>query len=176
MMCLSIGTSNNYHFPSDTHWKVAVFGVPKLKHFRVSQTHDFYSFIMQRMQGEILTQVCCLYFLAIFPILTPFKILRWIHKLFSAIEFMLQFFDLWICRSFTISMIQFVNSFLEMLFISLVLFCCKEENECVNQCLFYLASENQDYCWIRKSVKCSADILQFCWGHLCCFRCALIKY
>ena len=35
MMCLNIGTPNNYHFPFGTNGKVVVLGVPILKHFRV---------------------------------------------------------------------------------------------------------------------------------------------
>ena len=37
IMCLSIGTPNNHHFPFGTNGKVVVLGVPILKHFRVGQ-------------------------------------------------------------------------------------------------------------------------------------------
>ena len=36
-MCLNIGTPNNHHFPFGTNGKVAVLGVPILKHFRVNK-------------------------------------------------------------------------------------------------------------------------------------------
>ena len=35
IICLTIGTPNNHHFPFGTNGKVVVLGVPILKHFRV---------------------------------------------------------------------------------------------------------------------------------------------
>ena len=37
MMCLHIGTPNNYRFPFGTNGKIVVIGVPILKHFRGKQ-------------------------------------------------------------------------------------------------------------------------------------------
>ena len=44
-MCSNIGTPNNHHFPFGTNGKIAVLGVPILKHFRVVHLFEknFYS-------------------------------------------------------------------------------------------------------------------------------------
>ena len=59
MMCLNIGTPNNYHFPFETNGKVVVLGVPILKHFRDITLFHLNTFCMLQLRNRFLLTVIC---------------------------------------------------------------------------------------------------------------------